>query len=211
MSEVRVFCALPELGGYTENGFEFDVAYKIFQSDPMQVIEDTVHLICPVGSLLGSTFANLYGAIVTRATQSDFPTPALSDVTFYAPFTLEKLAQGQSSVTRTLDSAFQISTTSNNFVNYSVDVVSTSTISGGEQGTVYLEVADDSGFTTNVQEVSRATNGNTGTLTIGLSNTQTFTARLAGAIKSSKYVRLRTQQNTGTSDFTYRSGQEVIV
>lgn len=211
MSEIRVFCSLPEYTGYTSNGFEVDVNVKMYQDEPATNHEFQKHLIASVGQPLSAKLTELYTAIITEASDHDLVIPAQSDIFMPVPMSLEKLAQGQSSVSRSLDSAYQISTTANILVNYSVDIVSSLSISGGEQGTIYLEVADDSGFTANVQEVSRATNGNTGTLTIGLSTVQTSTARLAGAIKVGKYVRLRTQQNTGSPTFTYRSGQEVIV
>ncbi len=120
-------------------------------------------------------------------------------------------APSQSSASRSLNSAFQISTTRNCLVVYSVNISSSLSISGGESGTVVLEIASDFGFTTNVQELSRCTNGNTGTLTIGLSLVQDITASMSGFVPSGYYCRLRTANNTGTPTFTYRSGQEVLL
>lgn len=74
-----------------------------------------------------------------------------------------------------------------------------------------MSYADDSGFTTNVVEVGRFVNGQTGTLVVGLTLNQTNTAQLNGIVPANKYTRLRTQNNTGTPTFTYRSGQEVLL
>lgn len=112
---------------------------------------------------------------------------------------------------RGLNSVFQPSGNRDTFVNYSVDISCALSLAGGQQGTVYLEIADDSGFTTNIQEVCRSVNGNTGTLTIGLNITQNMTAQLTGMIEVAKYVRLRTENNTGAPTFNYRSAQEAII
>lgn len=116
-----------------------------------------------------------------------------------------------SSPSRSLNTAFQPSTTRNAIVNYSVDIATSVSLSGGAVGTVFLEYADDSGFTTNVVEVCRFVNGNTGTLVIGLTLNQTGTANVGGMIPLNKYVRVRTANTTGTPTFTYRSGQEVLL
>lgn len=113
--------------------------------------------------------------------------------------------------TRTLNSAFQVSTARAAQVSYSVDVLCSATLLGGQTGTVFLEYADDSAFTTNVVEVCRAVNGNTVSLAIAVTIGQTVTAQLGGVIPVGKYVRLRTANTTGTPTFTYRSGQEVLV
>ncbi len=113
--------------------------------------------------------------------------------------------------TRPLNTAFQISTTRDAVVSYSVDIACTLSILGGQLGTVVLEYADNAGITTNVVTVSDGVNGNTGALTIGLNLTQTFTLALSGLVPAGKYVRLRTANTTGTPTFTYRRAQEVLV
>lgn len=113
--------------------------------------------------------------------------------------------------TRGLNSAFQISATRAAQVSYAVDIACALSLTTGQAGTVFLEYADDSGFTTNVVEVNRFANGNTGTLAIGLALTQTATGGLAGMIPAGKYVRLRTANVTGTPTFTYRNAQEVLL
>lgn len=113
--------------------------------------------------------------------------------------------------TRTLNSAFQISTARAAQVSYAVDIACALSLTTGQSGTVFLEYADDSGFTTNVVSVNQFSNANTGSLTIGLNLTQTLTGTLSGMIPEGKYVRLRTANVTSTPTFTYRTGQEVLV
>ena len=120
-------------------------------------------------------------------------------------------ARSASSVTLTLNSGSQISTTRDAVVSYSVDIACTLSLSGGQTGTLFLEYADDSGFTTNVVEVGRSVNGNTGTLTIGLNITQNITAAVSGYIPAGKYRRLRTANTVGSPSFNWRSGQEVLL
>lgn len=120
-------------------------------------------------------------------------------------------ARSQSPASRSLNSGFQISTTRDSLVNYSVDVSATLSLVTGQVGTVFLEIASDSGFTTNLQELGRFVNGNSGTLTIGLNLTQNVTGTLSGFVPSGYYARLRTANTTGTPTFTYRSGQEVLL
>lgn len=116
-----------------------------------------------------------------------------------------------STASRSLDSAFQISSARNALVSYSVDIATSITLVAGEVGTIFLEFANESGFTTGVTEVARFVNGQMGTLTIGLALDQTATGVLTGVIPAGKYVRIRTENTTGTPTFTYRSGQETLV
>jgi len=110
--------------------------------------------------------------------------------------------------TLTLNTARQASTTRDASVTVSVEQSTTLSLSGGQTCNAFLEYADDSGFTTNVKEIGRSTNGNTGTLTIGLNITQTNTATITGLVPSGKYYRIRT---TGTGTQTFRSAQEVLL
>lgn len=116
-----------------------------------------------------------------------------------------------SNPTRSLNSSFQISSSRNALVSYTVDVSSALSLSGGQTGTVTLKYADDSGFTTNVVSVQSAVNGNTGTLTIGLGLTQTGTASITGMIPAGKYVQIQTANTSGTPTFTFRAAQEVLL
>lgn len=109
---------------------------------------------------------------------------------------------------RSLNSAFLISAANDTYVSYSVDIQCTLSLSGGMQGTVFLETADNAAFNVNVTEICRTVNGNTGTLTIGLNITQSSTGTLSGTVLAGKWTRLRTNNDSGAPTFTYRSGQE---
>lgn len=119
--------------------------------------------------------------------------------------------RSQSSVSRSLNTIFQVSTTNDSLVVYSVNTACTLSLTGGQTATVVLEMATNSGFTTGVQTLSTTVNGNTGTLTIGLNITQTYTCALVGYVPVGNYVRIRTVNTTGTPTFSYTSGQEVLL
>lgn len=112
--------------------------------------------------------------------------------------------------TRSLNTSFQVSATQDAFVSYTIDVGATLTLTGGQSGTVTLQYADNSGMSTNLTTVQSSVNGNTGTLAIGLSLTQTSTASLAGMIPAGKWVRIASANTSGTPTFTYRAAQEVL-
>lgn len=113
--------------------------------------------------------------------------------------------------TRPLNACFQVSSTRDALVTYSVDIATSLSLVAGQQGTVYLETFADSGCTTGTQELTRFVNGQTGTLTVGLALQQNVTGTLTGVIPAGSYVRLRTQNNTGTPTFTARPGQETLL
>lgn len=117
----------------------------------------------------------------------------------------------QSAATRTLNTIFQVSSTRDSLVGYSVDIGCTLSLTGGQTGTVILEMATNVTFTTGVQEMARFVNGQTGTLTIGLNITQTCTASLNGYVPFGNYVRIRTDNTVATPTFNFRSGQEVLL
>lgn len=120
-------------------------------------------------------------------------------------------AASQSAATRTLNSAFQVSSTRASLVNYSVRIVTTASIGGNQDGDVILEIASDSGFTTNVQTLSITQNAQAISLAVVLNSVQTQTGVLSGYVPAGYYVRLRTVNNTGAPNFQYRAGQEVLM
>lgn len=112
-----------------------------------------------------------------------------------------------SGVSRSLNTAFQVSTTRDAVVSYSVDVSVASLLLAGAQGTVTLQYADNSGFTTNVKTVTGGTNATGGVLNVSNVGTVNF----MGMIPANKYVKLVTANTTGTPTFSYRTGQEVLL
>ena len=120
-------------------------------------------------------------------------------------------SRSQSLASRTLNNVYQISATKDCIVNYSVDVSCTLSLNGGQIGTVFLEIAPNSSFTTGVQEVCRFANGNTGNVSPTSNITQLCTGGVNGYVPAGYYVRIRTANTTGTPTFTYRIGQEVLL
>ena len=142
------------------------------------------------------------------------------------------LSRSQSSANRSLNNVFQISSSRDALVNYSVEISCVLNLATGEAGIVYLEIASDYSFTSDVQEMARFYNQNngsltiftsdvqevvrfynqnSGSLTIGLNLTQSTASTLSGYVPAGYYCRLRTENAIGTPTFTYRSGQEVLL
>jgi hypothetical protein len=107
-------------------------------------------------------------------------------------------------VSRSFNSTFTPSATKVSQVNYTVQVASSLSLAVGQTGTVFLETSPDG---TTWTEVTRFSNGNTGTLAIGLALTQTVSAQLSALVPANYQVRLRT---TGTATITYITGQEIL-
>jgi hypothetical protein len=108
---------------------------------------------------------------------------------------------------RTLNSAFQISATRDAMVSYAVDITVSALIVGGTSGRVWLEYANEVGFTTGVTVVTSSGASTSGVLNV----TVLGTANLTGLIPTGKFVRLRTQNVTGTPTYSFQSSQEVVV
>lgn len=126
-----------------------------------------------------------------------------------ASWVAQAASRSQSSTTHSLNTCFQISTTRDVLAIYSVQMVSTLTLAGGTVGTIAIDTYDDSGCTTNLQTVGKTTDGNTGTLTVGLNTSQTVADTLVGYIQAGKYVKISATSSTGTATFSYLLGQEV--
>lgn len=140
--------------------------------------------------------------------QSDWLQPNVSSLDFIKN---KPSLRSQNTVSRSLNSIFQISSTRDSLMNYSVDISCSLSLLVGQSGAAYLEISPSATFASSVQEVCRFINSNTGALAVGLSLTQTNTARLTGYLPIGWYARIRTENITSTPTFTYRSGQEVLL
>lgn len=115
-------------------------------------------------------------------------------------------------VTGTGATGFQVSSTRDAMVNYSVTVATTATIGGGADGTVVLEIASTNSATAgDWVEIARFRNGQAITLALILQSVQTIAGNLGGYIPAGYYAKLRTINNTGAPTYTYNSGQEVLL
>lgn len=110
---------------------------------------------------------------------------------------------------RSLNTCFQISSTRDALVSYSVDIGTTSTLLSGQIGTIYLRTYTNSGCSTGTQEIARFVNGNTQTIGLSVTMVQNVTGTLTGVVPAGTWAQLVSENNTGTPTFTYRSSQEV--
>lgn len=108
---------------------------------------------------------------------------------------------------RTLNTAFQISTTRDAWVVYTVDVSVTSLLLAGTSGRVYLEYADNSAMTTNVVTVNSTPNATGGVLNV----TNLGGGNVTGWIPAGKWARIRTVNVTGTPTFTIQPDQQEVL
>lgn len=112
------------------------------------------------------------------------------------------LPQTDSIKTRSLNTAFIISTTRRQLVRYTVSIVATISLTTGQTGSVSLQSSPDNITYT---EIGRFSNGNSGTLTIGLNLVNTQIGQVVGAIPAGYYVKL---VPSGTATNTFVIGQE---
>lgn len=117
----------------------------------------------------------------------------------------------QTQVNRPLNTAFQISPTRPAQATYTVQSTVTANIAGGQNGDVVLEIANDSVFTSGVQTLAIAGQGQTYTLAVAIQGVQPKSSVLSGMVPAGMWVRLRTVNNMGAPTFQYRSGQEVLM
>lgn len=165
---------------------------------PLSVgISDTAaSLLAQVPSAVDATWFLYFGAHVSSGEWLVNPLGAGTPKAFSNP-------------SRSLNTAFQPSTTQDTLGTYSVSIASSLSLTGGQAGSIVLEYADDSGITTNVKTVAQVANGNTGALTLGLSTLQTYGAVTTGIIPAGKYARLRSVNVTGTPTMASVNAQEV--
>lgn len=119
-------------------------------------------------------------------------------------------ARSQSAATRTLNAAFQVSTTRDALVNYSVQCTITASIASGQSCDVVLEIATDAAFTAGVQTVGIIGTGQTYTLAVAIQGVQPQTAQVTGYVPAGYYARLRTVNVSGAPVYAYRAGQEIL-
>lgn len=112
---------------------------------------------------------------------------------------------------RPLNTIFQLSTTRPAAVSYSVQIVVTASIAGGQAGDVILEVSPSATFSFGAQTIAIAGLGQTYTLAIAIQGVQPQTSCVAGVVPIGWYARLRTVNTTGSPAFSVRASQEVIL
>lgn len=107
---------------------------------------------------------------------------------------------------KTLNSYFQVSTTRDAFVSYSVRVDTNATVLLGELANVNLTIADNnSGL--NAAIISGGPCGVGSGLVVSLSNTSV----VAGCVPAGKWARINATDIIGAAVFTFSVGQEVLL
>lgn len=109
--------------------------------------------------------------------------------------------------TRNFNQAYQISSTDQAQISISVSISCNLSLSGGQAGNVQLQISPNgtSGWIT----MAQVTNGNTGTLTIGLNTTQVCGGQLTCPLPVGYYWRATTTNTTGTPTYTFNGGNEI--
>lgn len=107
---------------------------------------------------------------------------------------------------------FQVSSTRDSAVTYSVTVVTTATIGGSSSGYVVLEIAETNSVTaSDWKETGRVTNAQTITLALALQSALTIGGSMSAIVPAGYYARLRSVNVSGTPSYAYVSGQEVLL
>lgn len=105
-------------------------------------------------------------------------------------------------ITRTLNSSFQVSTTKDAVVRYTAKIVCALSLSGGQSGAISLRISPDGSTWTTIGQI---VNENSGSLVIGVAINNTNGSQVTADVPLGWYVKLET---SGTGTFTYLFGQE---
>lgn len=109
---------------------------------------------------------------------------------------------------------FQLSSTRNTSVNYSVTVTTAVQIGVATNisGYVVLEIAATNSSTAgDWQEIGRFGGGQNISLALALASTQTASGQISGNVPAGYYARLRSVNANGTPTYAYNSGQEILL
>lgn len=106
---------------------------------------------------------------------------------------------------------FQVSTTRDADVRYSVTINTSVSLSGNASGYVVIETCPTNSATaSDWTEVARVTSGQSGTLVIGLVLNQAGGGQITAFVPAGYYTRIRTVSTAGSPSFTLNSQQEVL-
>lgn len=109
---------------------------------------------------------------------------------------------------------FQLSSTRDSIVHYSITTTTVVQIGVGTNvsGYVLLEIAATNSTTaSDWKEIGRTGNGQNIGLALALSSTQTTPGQLGGVVPTGWYARLRSVNVSGVPTYAYNSGQEVLL
>lgn len=153
------------------------------------------------------TQADIQAAIASTTNQSDWTQTSTSSPGYIK----NKPSMSFSTTSVTLGTAFQVATTSAADIRGSFRIANVLTLTGGAAGDIVMEQADNSGFTTNVVELGRCGNSNTGGLVVGLTLNDAVGCQVSGIVEKGKYVRFRSITTTGTPTYTVLGARQVLL
>lgn len=107
---------------------------------------------------------------------------------------------------RTFNTAYLMSSTKYVDVRVSAEITCALSLSGGQDGTITLQISPDASTWTTV---SRLRGSNTGTLTIGLATSQITGGQLSVLVPPNYYWKAITTNNTGTPSYTMQQGNKI--
>lgn len=107
--------------------------------------------------------------------------------------------------TRALNTAYQVSSSRYTIVAGSNTISSSLSLSGGQSGTITLQVSKDNGVTDPYTAKQTSTNNNTGALTLGLSTVQAQAGELSYTLQPGYWYKF---VSSGTSTFAILPVQE---
>lgn len=195
------------------NLLNFDYTNKRIDAEIIYENAGTMTYVAPSVDLTGVHSYEDFREAISASMVANAPGGAITESDIGWPSIDPAKAQSASftNPSRSLNSAFQISTTRNAMAFYSVSIPTNLSLTGGENGAVVLEYADDNGISSNVITVGTVRNGNTGTLTIGLNTLASMGCQVSGMIPAGKYVRLRPVDTTGSPIQAFVNSQEVLI
>lgn len=108
------------------------------------------------------------------------------------------------STARSLNTAYQESSTKYVDVRVSTSILCTLSLTGGQDGSIFLEYSADG--STNWTFAGQSRTSNTGSLTLGLNTSQAGASQISVLLPPGYYWRLRTVNTTGTPTFAFLGG-----
>lgn len=115
-------------------------------------------------------------------------------------------------VSSTSATGFQISSSKPAMAFYSVKISTTASIGGGAEGEIYLETAATNSTTpSDWTMASKVSNSQNFTLALTLQGVQNLGQPLLAMVPAGYYVRLRSNNVTGTPTYVYVTGQETVI